>query len=52
MEQVATMDAAGVRHTTTAYPRQHKLRFGRPAMALVSKRKKKVLVRRAYNKVS
>jgi len=52
MEQVATMDVADVRHTTIAFPRQHKSRFGRLAMAPVSRRREKVLVRRAYNKVS
>jgi hypothetical protein len=52
MEQAATMDAVDVRHTTTVYPRQHRSRFDRLAMLLVSKRREKVLVRRAYNKVS
>jgi len=51
-EQVATMDAVDARHTTTVYPRQHRLRFGKLAMLLVSKRREKVLDRRAYNKVS
>lgn len=52
MEQVATMGAVDVPHTTTVYPRPHRLRFGRLAMALVSKRREKVQVRQAYNKVS
>jgi len=52
MEQEATMDAADVRHTTTAFPRQHKSRFGRLAMVLASKRRERLQVRRAYNKVS
>jgi hypothetical protein len=52
MEQAAMMDAVDVRHTTTVYPRQHRSRFGRLAMLLVSKRREKVLARRAYNKVS
>ena len=52
MEQVATMGAVDVPHTTTVYPRQHRLRFGKLAMALVSKRREKVQVRQAYNKVS
>ncbi len=52
MEQAATMDAVDVRHTTTVYPKQHKLRFGRLAMLPVSKRREKVPVKLAYNKVS
>ena len=52
MEQAATMDAVDVRHTTTVYPRQHRLRSGRLAMLLVNRRREKVLARRVYNRVS
>ena len=52
MEQAGTMDAVDVRHTTTVYPKQHKLRFGRLAMLPVSKRTEKVPVKLAHNKVS
>jgi hypothetical protein len=52
--QAVTMDAVVVRRTTIVYPRQHKSRFGKPAMLPVSRRREKVpvKVRRVYNKVS
>lgn len=51
--QVGTMGVVVAQRTTTAFQKQHKLRFDRPVMVPVNRRKEKAQIRdkRVYNKV-
>lgn len=54
MAQADTMGVVVAQRTTTAFQKQHKLRFDRPVMVLANRHKEKAPFRdkRVYNKVS